>query len=68
MLARLADPSPARRLGLPLLRLLPALLLWGERVMSETECMHRVGCHNYRHGTDCPMYDWERSLIAGRPL
>jgi hypothetical protein len=31
-------------------------------------CMERGGCHDYRHGTDCPMYDWSRSIDAGRPL
>lgn len=31
-------------------------------------CMERTGCHDYKHGTDCPMHDWERSLEAGRPL
>jgi hypothetical protein len=34
----------------------------------ERVCMERTGCHDYRHGTDCPMYDWPRSLELGRPL
>jgi hypothetical protein len=34
----------------------------------EPVCMERVGCHDYRHGTDCPMYDWGRSIDSGRPL
>jgi hypothetical protein len=35
---------------------------------ADQVCMERVGCHDYKHGTDCPMYDWPRSLDAGRPL
>jgi hypothetical protein len=40
----------------------------GDEALVERVCMERVGCHDYRHGTDCPMYDWPRSLDAGRPL
>lgn len=39
-----------------------------ERPDDEKTCMQRAGCHDYRHGSDCPMYDWDRALAAGRPL
>jgi hypothetical protein len=36
--------------------------------MPDRVCMRRTGCRDYRHGTDCPMYDWTLSLDLGRPL
>lgn len=32
---------------------------------AEPVCMERAGCHDYRHGTDCPRFDWPRVLDTG---